>query len=110
MTSISHIEPFPKKGAIYARSAGVRAIFISYNFFKQTVLIKLPSTLNKVFPLYSLALLGHVAFKEKSRTKSTKYGLWLSKGKGYIVRGVAKNPIDHPHGGRTKSIRYPRTP
>jgi hypothetical protein len=26
------------------------------------------------------------------------------------VRGVAMNPVDHPHGGRTKSIRLPKTP
>lgn len=26
------------------------------------------------------------------------------------VRGVAMNPVDHPHGGRTKSIRLPRSP
>jgi len=27
-----------------------------------------------------------------------------------IVRGVAMNPVDHPHGGRTKAIAYQRTP
>jgi large subunit ribosomal protein L2 len=26
------------------------------------------------------------------------------------VRGVAMNAVDHPHGGRTKSLRYPQTP
>jgi ribosomal protein L2 len=26
------------------------------------------------------------------------------------VRGVAMNAIDHPHGGKTKSIKYPKTP
>lgn len=26
------------------------------------------------------------------------------------VRGTARNPNDHPHGGRTRAIRYPRTP
>ena len=31
-------------------------------------------------------------------------------GKKPKVRGVAKNPTDHPHGGRTKAIKYPRTP
>lgn len=27
-----------------------------------------------------------------------------------VVRGTARNPNDHPHGGRTGSIKYPRTP
>jgi ribosomal protein L2 len=26
------------------------------------------------------------------------------------VRGVVKNPVDHPHGGRTRTILWPRTP
>jgi len=26
------------------------------------------------------------------------------------VRGVAKNPVDHPHGGRTKAIKHKKTP
>ena len=32
------------------------------------------------------------------------------KGKRPSVRGIAMNPVDHPHGGRTKSIKYPQTP
>jgi large subunit ribosomal protein L2 len=27
-----------------------------------------------------------------------------------LSRGVAKNPVDHPHGGRNKAIKYQRTP
>lgn len=39
-----------------------------------------------------------------------KAGLSSNLGKKPKVRGVAKNPVDHPHGGRTKSIRFQRTP
>ena len=41
---------------------------------------------------------------------------WDKAGSGRLhghkskVRGVAKNPVDHPHGGRTKSIKLQRTP
>jgi ribosomal protein L2 len=31
-------------------------------------------------------------------------------GRRPIVRGTARNPNDHPHGGRTRAIKYPRTP
>jgi large subunit ribosomal protein L2 len=39
-----------------------------------------------------------------------KAGYWKIYGKKPLVRGVAMNPVDHPHGGRGKSIKYPRTP
>ena len=39
-----------------------------------------------------------------------KAGYWRSFGIKSLVRGVAMNPVDHPHGGRTKSIKYPQTP
>ena len=36
---------------------------------------------------------------------------WVRRaGRRPIVRGTVKNPNDHPHGGRTRAIRYPRTP
>jgi large subunit ribosomal protein L2 len=47
---------------------------------------------------------------ENKRYKNTKSGYWRSFGCKPIVRGVAMNPVDHPHGGRTSTIKYPRTP
>jgi large subunit ribosomal protein L2 len=41
---------------------------------------------------------------------NVKSGYWRSFGVKPIVRGVAMNPVDHPHGGRTKAVRYQRTP
>jgi len=40
----------------------------------------------------------------------TKSGYWRKFGKKATVRGVAMNPVDHPHGGQSKAIRYQRTP
>ena len=39
-----------------------------------------------------------------------KAGTYRLRGFRPKVRGVAKNPVDHPHGGRTKAIRFQRTP
>jgi ribosomal protein L2 len=39
-----------------------------------------------------------------------KAGFFSLLGKKPHVRGVARNAVDHPHGGRTKSIKCPRTP
>jgi large subunit ribosomal protein L2 len=63
-----------------------------------------------VFSIYSLAAFGAVSLSDKKHTTNTKAGHLKVYGKKSIVRGVAMNPVDHPHGGRTKSIRYPRTP
>lgn len=40
----------------------------------------------------------------------SKAGYYSNLGKRPKVRGVAMNPVDHPHGGRTKSIKCPKTP
>jgi large subunit ribosomal protein L2 len=39
-----------------------------------------------------------------------KAGININRGFRPTVRGVAKNPVDHPHGGRTKSNSPERTP
>jgi large subunit ribosomal protein L2 len=44
------------------------------------------------------------------KSANGKAGYWRSFGLKSIVRGVAMNPVDHPHGGRTKAVKYPRTP
>ena len=54
--------------------------------------------------------LGCLEPKDHKNMNNTKSGYWRALGIKSTVRGVAKNPVDHPHGGRTKSIKYPRTP
>ena len=73
-------------------------------------LIKLPSGFTKVFSIYSLGSRGVVSPNNKSSARPNKAGYYVSLGKKSKTRGVAMNPIDHPHGGRTKSIKNPRTP
>lgn len=79
-------------------------------FFNHTTTIALPSGRIRRFSLYAVAAVGPVAFSEKKRLRDTRAGTNRKFGKKVLTRGVAKNPIDHPHGGRTKAIRYPRTP
>jgi large subunit ribosomal protein L2 len=54
--------------------------------------------------------LKELYLKENKNFSNGKAGYWRLFGVKPLVRGVAMNPVDHPHGGRTKSIRYPRTP
>lgn len=109
-TRISFIPSHPGYKPIYCLSSGAEAIILSHNINQHTSLVKLPSGVRKIFSYYSLTNLGGVSFKEKRHLVNTKSGFWRSQGKSSLVRGVAMNPVDHPHGGRTNAIRYPRTP
>jgi large subunit ribosomal protein L2 len=60
--------------------------------------------------MYAFASVGRVLFKENRNFLNSKAGYWRGFGFKPTVRGVAMNPVDHPHGGRTNSIKYPRTP
>lgn len=107
---VSLVELQPGSGAQYARSAGTFATFIKLNLFDHTVTFRLPSGVEKIVSIYASVMIGPVAFKAKKLLRNTKSGFWRNLGHKPKVRGVARNPIDHPHGGRTKSIKYPRTP
>jgi large subunit ribosomal protein L2 len=55
-------------------------------------------------------MLGQLSLQDSLYCLNGKAGYWRSFGLKSLVRGVAMNPVDHPHGGRTKSVKYPRTP
>lgn len=107
---IALIEPLPNKGVKYVKSTGSSAKTIKMNSLTGTALVKLPSGVKKVFSTYSIASLGGVALPNQKKRKVNKAGFLSNFGKKSRVRGVAKNPVDHPHGGRNKAIKYQRTP
>lgn len=107
---ISLVESLPGKGIQYARSTGTFATVLKMDSRVSTALIKLPSGVKKVFSTFSLGSLGKVAIPENRKSANTSAGFYKKHGKKSKVRGVAMNPIDHPHGGRAKAIRYQRTP
>jgi large subunit ribosomal protein L2 len=107
---ISLLEIAPGRSIQYARAVGSNAIAIKMDSRTGTGLVKLPSGVKKIFSIYSLASPGQVALSLKKKIKITSAGFFKKMGKKSITRGVAKNPVDHPHGGRNKAIRYQRTP
>lgn len=107
---VSVLELLPGSGAQYTRSSGTKARIVKFDSNSHSVLIKLPSGVRKIFSYYSFVMLGQLALNEHSNCLNGKAGYWRSFGLKSIVRGVAMNPVDHPHGGRTKSVKYPRTP
>lgn len=104
------IETTPHKGIQYTRSTGSSATILKMDSRIGTALIKLPSGMKKVFSTYSVGSLGSVAFPENKKFTNTCAGYYRRHGIKSKVRGVAMNPVDHPHGGRTKAIKYQRTP
>ena len=107
---ISLLELWPIRGVQYIRSAGSAGVMIKKDWWTHRSLIKLPSGVRKVFSVYSLGSKGRVALPTKKRFRNARAGYKVNFGFKSIVRGVAMNPVDHPHGGRTKAIKYPRTP
>ena len=107
---VSNLELQPLKGIQYSMSPGVKSTILKMDTRTGAALIRLPSGVRKVFSIYSLGSLGRPALKENNLINVTSAGYKKSLGFKPQTRGVAKNPVDHPHGGRTKAIKYPRTP
>jgi large subunit ribosomal protein L2 len=110
LSFVSCVEILPGKGAQYMRSPGTKGKILSFDKSTHSCLIKLPSGLKKMFSHHSFAFLDAIAIPFHKRRKNGKAGFWRTYGRKSIVRGVAKNAVDHPHGGRTKTIKTPLTP
>jgi large subunit ribosomal protein L2 len=94
---IHNVEGTPGYGGIFERSAGTFAQIISS--FNNKVMIKLSSGEYKVLDEKCKATIGIVSNIDHKHTVIGKAGRsrWLNKRP--TVRGVAQNPVDHPHGG-----------
>lgn len=100
---ISLIELFPNVGSKLVRSAGTFGIVLRKS--KKFSVLKLPSGELRLFLNTCIATIGRIS---NSFSKFQHYGkAGVSRKLGYRphVRGVAKNPVDHPHGGDTSGGR-----
>jgi large subunit ribosomal protein L2 len=96
-TSIHNIEMKPGKGGQLIRSAGCSGSLIQKTDCYARV--RLPSGIQRLVPLKCSATVGSVSnsdFKIQTIGKAGR-SRWLSRRPK--VRGVAMNPVDHPHGG-----------
>ena len=110
--SVIHaIELKPGKGAQLARSAGASVQLVARE--GQYATVRLRSGEMRKVPADCRATLGEVSNSEHSLRKLGKAGAARWRGVRPTVRGVAMNPVDHPHGGgegRTSGGRHPVTP
>lgn len=98
-TLIYNISGFPEKGGSYARAAGSFGQILENSIKKSQVRIRLPSKKIRWLPYGSFVSVGSSANEDHRHVCLGKAGRsrWLSRRPH--VRGVAINPVDHPHGG-----------
>jgi large subunit ribosomal protein L2 len=110
--SVVHaIELKPGKGAQMARSAGASVQLVARE--GQYATLRLRSGEMRKVLADCRATLGEVSNSEHSLRKLGKAGAARWRGVRPTVRGVAMNPVDHPHGGgegRTSGGRHPVSP
>ncbi|MEM8590791.1 MAG: 50S ribosomal protein L2 [Pseudomonadota bacterium] len=110
-TIVHNVELKPGKGGQIARSAGTYAQLVGRDLAYAQ--LKLSSGELRVVRGECMASIGAVSNPDQANTKKGKAGRKRWAGKRPSVRGVAMNPVDHPHGGgegRTSGGRHPVTP
>lgn len=109
--TVHNVELSLGKGAQLARSAGAGALIVGSD--GDYVTIKLPSNELRMIFKKCIATIGGVGNEEHMNERYGKAGRVRWLGKRPRVRGVAMNPVDHPHGGgegRGKGYKQPVTP
>lgn len=96
-TWVHHIESKPGSGGIFSRAAGTGGFI--YSKWGDFVFIKLPSGLLVKLSKFCVCVNGVVSNKDHHIERIPKAGYNRLVGKRPTVRGVAMNPVDHPHGG-----------
>ena len=110
-TTIHAVELRPGGGAKLARSAGSSIQLVAREGKNAT--LRMPSGEMRMVDVRCRATVGEVGNAEQSNINWGKAGRNRWKGKRPTVRGVAMNPIDHPHGGgegKTSGGRHPVSP
>ena len=110
-TTIHCVEMVPGKGAQIARAAGTSAQLLARE--GDYAQLRLRSGEIRKVHLNCRATIGEVGNEEHSLESIGKAGANRWRGIRPTVRGVAMNPIDHPHGGgegKTSGGRHPVTP
>jgi len=110
-TIIHNIELRPGKGAQMVRSAGGAAQLVAKE--EEYALIKLPSGETRKVLIDCMATVGQIGNLDHENISIGKAGRKRWMGRRSVNRGVAMNPVDHPHGGgegKTSGGRHPVTP
>jgi large subunit ribosomal protein L2 len=110
-TIVHNVEMKPMKGGQIARSAGTYVQVVGRD--RGMVIVRLNSGEQRYIRADCMATVGAVSNPDNQNQNFGKAGRSRWMGKRPLTRGVAKNPVDHPHGGgegRTSGGRHPVTP
>jgi large subunit ribosomal protein L2 len=102
-TSVHNVELKPGKGGQMARSAGVSLQVVAKE--GEYVTLRMASTEMRLVHGLCLATIGEVGNSEHELQSLGKAGASRWRGRRPKVRGEVMNPVDHPHGGRTRGGR-----
>jgi large subunit ribosomal protein L2 len=110
-TIVHNVEMKPGKGGQIARAAGAYVQLVGRD--AGYAIVRLNSGETRMVPSACMATVGAVSNPDNSNVSLSKAGRSRWMGRKPTVRGVAMNPVDHPHGGgegRTSGGRHPVTP
>jgi large subunit ribosomal protein L2 len=110
-TIVHNVEMKLGKGGQIARAAGTYVQLVGRD--SGYAILRVNSGETRMVPAECMATVGAVSNPDNSNVSIGKAGRMRWKGRRPVVRGVAMNPIDHPHGGgegRTSGGRHPVTP
>jgi large subunit ribosomal protein L2 len=110
-TIVHNVELKPGKGGQIARAAGTYVQVVGRD--RGMVIVRLNSGEQRYIRSDCMATVGAVSNPDNANQTLAKAGRTRWMGKRPLTRGVAKNPVDHPHGGgegRTSGGRHPVTP
>jgi large subunit ribosomal protein L2 len=110
-TTVHNVELTPGRGGQLGRSAGAAIQLVAKEGKHAT--LRLPSGEMRMVPAACRATVGTIGNSEHENVDLGKAGRSRHKGKRPQTRGVAMNPVDHPHGGGEAHHTpggHPRTP
>ncbi|MDE0298023.1 MAG: 50S ribosomal protein L2 [Candidatus Poribacteria bacterium] len=110
-SAVHNVEMIPGAGGQLVRSAGVAAQLIDRE--GKHARLRMPSGEIRLLPVRCMATVGQVGNVDHSNISIGKGGRSCWMGRRPKVRGVAMNPVDHPHGGgegKSSGGRHPVTP
>jgi len=101
--TINNIELYPGNGSKLCRAAGTFAKILKSDKIRGFSLLKLSSGEERLISHKSCATIGMVSNK-LYRVENVYFKAGIKKNLGFRskVRGIAKNPVDHPNGGKNK--------
>ena len=107
-TIVHNVEVKPGAGGSLARAAGTYVMVAGRD--GANVIIKLKSGETRMVPATCIASIGAVSNPDHLNEVVGKAGRTRWKGWRPISRGIARNPVDHPNGGRTNGGKHWATP